>query len=180
VCNSILEIHINVLIGERIPAISAPHALQGPVLCRHMSACVYCRYGLVILHVWPCFLVAVVRPASHAVRQKKFLAASLAPALAPFPAAAAAGTTGPAPSLATLPALPYPSTATAPAEPRSSSSPDPHIAFCLSQLRHCLPRCTSRVSLPASIVPPWLPIALALSQIRCSGALIGLYCFRAI
>jgi hypothetical protein len=107
-------------------------------------------------------------------KRKKILAASLAPASAPFPIAAAARTTGLAPSLATPPTLPYPSAATAPAEPRSSSSPDPRIVFCMSQLWHCLPRCTSRVSLPASIVPLWLLIALALSQIRCTSALIAL------
>jgi hypothetical protein len=64
-------INIYILIGERIPAIPAPHALQGPVLSHHVSVCVCCRYGSVILRVWPCFLVAVVRLASHVVRKKK-------------------------------------------------------------------------------------------------------------
>jgi hypothetical protein len=70
-------VYIYILIGERIPAIPAPRALQGLVLCHHVSACVCCRYGSVILRVWPCFLVAVVRPASHAVCQKKEKKSSL-------------------------------------------------------------------------------------------------------
>jgi hypothetical protein len=127
--------------------------------------------------VWPCFLVAVVRPASHAVRQKKRKKSSLqaSPQLqlrspSPPPREQRGWPRHWRPRRRFLIRLPLPRLLS----PRSSSSPDPRIVFCLSQLRHCLPRCTSRVSLLASIVPPWLPIALVLSQIRCASALIAL------
>jgi hypothetical protein len=160
-----------------------------------------CHCGLLILRVEPWFLVAAVRPGCPAFvhvprvmlcvhRQKKparssFIVQKISVLTRPSARflGATAGTRGAAPLLPTPPALPQ-SFVTFRYRARWEHVllpllRSPRIASCLSCGTAFFPvRLGFRSTLSCICVPPWLPIALSLPQIRCFDAFVPLiYCY---